>query len=91
MTRQPRVTYGLLNLTRRNGNDLSEPLEPGQRYRIKVVMNNVSQQFPAGHRIRLSISTSYWPLAWPPPEAARLSIYTENSTLKLPIRTPQGN
>ncbi len=85
-----RVTYGLLNLTRRNGNDLSEPLEPGQRYRIKVVMNNVSQQFPAGHRIRLSISTSYWPLAWPPPEAARLSIYTENSTLKLPIRTPQG-
>ena len=83
-----RVTYGLLNLARRNGNEMSEPLEPGRPYRVRVRMNNVSQSFPAGHRLRLSISTSYWPLAWPPPEAARLTIQTENSALKLPVRTP---
>lgn len=84
-----RVTYGLLNLARRNGNETSEPLEPGRPYRVRVRMNNVSQRFPTGHRLRLSISTSYWPLAWPPPEAARLTIQTENSALKLPVRTPQ--
>jgi hypothetical protein len=51
-------------------------------------MNHIAQQFPTGHRLRLSLSTSYWPLAWPPPEAVRLSITTGSSALKLPVRTP---
>ena len=37
---------------------------------IGVEKTSVAQAFPAGHRIRLSLSTSYWPLAWPPPEPA---------------------
>jgi predicted acyl esterase len=85
-----RVTYGLLNLTRRNSNEETEPLEPGERYRVRVNMNHIAQQFPAGHRLRLSISTSYWPLAWPPPEAVYLSIHTESSILRLPVRAPQA-
>jgi hypothetical protein len=83
-----RVTYGLLNLTHRNGNASPEPLEPGRKYRVRVAMNHIAQQFPTGHRLRLSLSTSYWPLAWPPPEAVRLSITTGSSALKLPVRTP---
>lgn len=84
-----RVTYGLLNLSHRNGNEVPEPLEPGRRYRVRVRMNHIAQQFPAGHRMRLSLSTSYWPLAWPPPQATRLTIHTEESSLKLPFRTPR--
>lgn len=84
-----RITYGLLNLSHRNGHGEPEPLEPGQCYRIRVQMNNIAQQFPVGHRLRLSISTSYWPLAWPPPQATRLTIYTEESALRLPLRTPR--
>ena len=63
-------------------------LQPGKRYRVRVQMNNIGQVFPAGHRIRLSLSTSYWPLAWAPPEPVRLSIFTGASRLLLPHRSP---
>ena len=84
-----RVTYGLLNLTHRNGHAQPEPLEPGRRYRVRIDMNHVAQVFPAGHRLRLSLSTAYWALAWPPPEAVRLGVYAEGSGLTLPVRTPR--
>lgn len=84
--RATRVTYGLLNLTHREDHESPEPLEPGKCYRVRIVLNGAAQSFPKGHRIRLSLSTSYWPLAWPPPEPARLSVYTGTSSLVLPIR-----
>ncbi|WP_153031701.1 CocE/NonD family hydrolase [Amycolatopsis sp. YIM 10] len=84
--RATRVTYGLLNLTHRDGHDHPEPLEPGRRYRVSIELNGVAQAFPPGHRIRLSLSTSYWPLAWPPPCRTRLTVYTGASTIRLPVR-----
>jgi putative CocE/NonD family hydrolase len=81
-----RVTYGLLNLTHRDGSDHPAPLTPGHAYRVRVRLNHVAQHFPIGHRLRLSISTSYWPLAWPPPEPAGISIATGDSRLVLPER-----
>ncbi|WP_031468133.1 CocE/NonD family hydrolase [Sciscionella sediminilitoris] len=84
--RATRVSYGLLNLTHRYGHDQPEPLEPGHRYRVRVPLNGVAQTFPAGHRIRLSLSSSYWPLAWPPPEPVCISVYTKESCFSLPVR-----
>ncbi len=84
-----RVTYGLLNLTHRDGHEQPEPLKPGQRYTVRVDMNDIAQRFPAGHKIRVSVSTSYWPLAWPSPRPAHLTIHTEGSQLTLPVREPQ--
>jgi hypothetical protein len=81
-----RVTYGLLNLTHRDGSAHPSPLTPGQQYRVTVTLNHIAQRFPAGHRLRLSISTSYWPLAWPPPTPVRLGIQTGTSRLLLPAR-----
>lgn len=81
-----RISYGLLNLTHRDGHESPEPLVPGQRYRATVQLNGMAQALPAGHRLRISISTSYWPLAWPPPRPARLSIFTGTSKLLLPTR-----
>ena len=49
-------------------------------------LNDVAYAFPAGHRLRLGISTSYWPLAWLPPEPARLTLSTGGSRLVLPVR-----
>jgi hypothetical protein len=84
--RATRVTFGMLNLTHRDGDEAPEPLVPGRRYRVRVHLNGVAQAFPAGHRIRLSLSTSYWPLAWPPPRPVRMSVFTGTSRLELPIR-----
>jgi len=81
-----RVTYGVLNLTHRDGHARPEPLEPGRRYRVRVQLNHIAQAFPRGHRLRVSVSTSYFPLAWPPPEPVRLTIYTADSELRLPER-----
>jgi putative CocE/NonD family hydrolase len=81
-----RVTYGLLNLTHRDSHAEPQPLEPGRRYRVRVGLNGVAQRFPTGHRIRLSLSTSYWPLAWTPPEPVRLTVVAGASSVTLPLR-----
>lgn len=84
-----RVTYGLLNLTHRDSHEVPQPLEPDKRYRVRVQLNDIAQRFEKGHRIRLSLSTSYFPLAWPPPSRARLTIYTHGSRFILPERPPR--
>ena len=84
-----RVTYGLLNLTHRDGSCEPAPMEPGRPYAIRVKLNDIAQRVPAGHRLRLSLSTSYWPVAWPPPEPTRLTIETGASRLLVPRRLPR--
>ncbi|KAF0845387.1 CocE/NonD family hydrolase [Nocardia caishijiensis] len=84
-----RVTYGLLNLTHRDGSAEPQPLEPGRTYRVRLPLNGIAHSFPPGHRIRLSVSSSYWPLAWPSPEPVMLAVHTGASTLTLPERAPR--
>ena len=81
-----RVTYGLLNLCHRNSHAEPKPLEPGRTSSIRIQLNHVAQRFPAGNRLRISISTSYWPLAWPPPKPVRLTLSMGGSRLELPVR-----
>ncbi|MEQ6890102.1 CocE/NonD family hydrolase [Halomonas sp. CS7] len=84
-----RVTYGLLNLTHRESHASPSPLEPGRHYRVRLQLNDVAQAFPRGHRLRLSLSTSYWPLAWAPPEPVRLTLFDRGCVLHLPVRPPR--
>jgi putative CocE/NonD family hydrolase len=85
-----RVTYGLLNLTHRDSHESPAPLEPGKRYRVRVQLNDIAHVFPAGHRIRVAVSTSYWPIAWPSPAPAMLTLYSGASVLDLPVRRPRA-
>lgn len=87
--RSLRVSYGLLNLTHRDSDEAPAPLEPGRRYRVAVKLNDIAHRFPAGHRIRVAISTSYWPIAWPSPEAFTLTLQSGTSSLLLPVRPPR--
>ena len=82
-----RVSYGVLNLTHRDGHEKPAPLAAGQRYRVRIQLNDAGSVFPAGHRIRLAISTAYWPMIWPAPERATLLI--SGGTLELPVRAPR--
>ncbi|GHC15940.1 CocE/NonD family hydrolase [Aidingimonas halophila] len=84
-----RVSYGLLNLTHRVSDEHPAPLQVGKRYRVRVALKHIAQQFPAGHAIRLSISTSYWPLAWPSPRPVTLTVTPGQSRLILPGRAPR--
>jgi uncharacterized protein len=83
-----RVSYAVLNLTHRDGHEKPAPLAAGQRYRVCIQLNDASSVFPAGHRVRLALSTAYWPMIWPSPEKATLTIL--GGTLDLPVRPPQA-
>ncbi len=86
-----RVTYGIKNLTHRNGHARPEPLVPGKKYRVSVQMNDIAHIFPPGHRLRISVSSSYFPLAWVPPAVAGLKVYMNESSVELPVKTATGN
>jgi uncharacterized protein len=84
-----RVSFGVLNLTHRNGSEHPEPLEPGKRYRVRMQLNDAAYSFAPAHRLRVSLSTAYWPMVWPSPETVTLLIYPGSSKLELPVR-PHG-
>jgi putative CocE/NonD family hydrolase len=79
-----RVTWGVLNLTHRDSHAEPTPLAPGQAYRVHLQLNDIAHAFPPGHRIRVALSTNYFPLIWPSPERATLTLGA--GTLTLPVR-----
>ena len=82
-----RTSYAVFNLDHLAGHDKPQRLEPGKRYRARILLNALGHRFQAGHRVRLAISTAYWPLIWPTPERVTLTVHTANSRLALPART----
>jgi predicted acyl esterase len=83
-----RVSYGVLNLTHRDGHEYPLPLVSGERYHVRLQLNDAGSVIPAGHRLRLAFSTAYWPMIWPSPERATLLIFA--GTLDLPVRVAQA-
>jgi putative CocE/NonD family hydrolase len=79
------VTWGQLNLTHRDSHTDPQPLVPGQRYTVNVRLNVIGYTLPAGHRWRVAVSPTYWPHAWPSPEAVTLTVY--GGQLRLPALT----
>jgi putative CocE/NonD family hydrolase len=85
-----RISYGLLNLTHRNGHERPLALVPGERITVTVQLNDVAHAFAPGNRIRVALSTSYWPLVWPSPEPVTLGVFAGASRLMLPSRAPRA-
>jgi hypothetical protein len=83
------VSYGILNLTHRNSHELPEALEPHKRYSVRVQLNDIAHSFAPGSRIRIAVSTAFWPVVWPSPRPATVSLFTGASTLSLPVRQAQ--
>ncbi len=85
-----RVSFGILNLCHLDGHERPCDVEPGERYRVELRLDDVAYAFPREHRIRLALSTAYWPMIWPSPEPVRLTVYSGKSTLDLPVRPPRN-
>jgi uncharacterized protein len=84
------VSYGLRNLTHRNGHEAPTPLEVGQAYDIDVPCYFTAHTFAAGSRIRVAVSESLWPMVWPSPRPVTLEITLGDSTLSLPVRARES-
>ena len=81
-----RVTYQILNLCQRESREHPTPMEPGKRYSVRIPLRDLAYRFKKDHRIRIALSTTYWPLIWPSPDAVTLTVYPADSTLELPVR-----
>ena len=81
-----RITVGLLNLTHRDSHEHAAALVRGQVYDAVVDLDDTAYAIPPGHRIAVSLSTTYWPIAWPSPQLATLTLHTAQSWLDLPVR-----
>jgi putative CocE/NonD family hydrolase len=83
------VAQQVFNLTHRDGHEHPQALAPGHGYTVCVPLDATAHAFPAGHRLRVALSPTYWPLAWPSPEAVVLTLGCAESTLELPVRPPR--
>ncbi|MEO9337664.1 CocE/NonD family hydrolase [Mesorhizobium sp. SB112] len=81
-----RVSYQVMNLTHRDSHENPEPLEPGKFYDVKVKLCDCGHRFNAGHKVRIAISSAYWPMVWPAPTAATISLVAGESSVNLPVR-----
>jgi hypothetical protein len=80
------VSYGLLNLTHRDGHEHPAALAPGRAYDVEIPLNFTAHRFGPGSRARVALSESLWPLVWPAPHPAALSLDLGASRLDLPVR-----
>ena len=82
-----RVSWGVINLAHRHGNETPEPVTPGVPIDVVVRLDECGYHFAVGHRIRLSISTAYWPMVMPCPYLVTAQIHTGKCTAaQLPVR-----
>ncbi|MCB1461721.1 MAG: CocE/NonD family hydrolase [Nitratireductor sp.] len=79
-----RITWGVLNLCQRDSQEKPKKLKPGEWVEVVMRLDDIAWRAPAGNRLRLSISSAYWPMVWPSPEEATLTI--SQGTLELPLR-----
>jgi uncharacterized protein len=80
------VSYGVLNLTRRDSMEQPTPLKSGEFYDIELPLYMIAHRFKRGNRIRAAVSESLWPLIWPSPQTATLQFALGASHLVLPVR-----
>jgi putative CocE/NonD family hydrolase len=79
-----RVSFGVLNLAHRHGNAAPEAVAPGETMAVRLRLDACGYRFGPGHRIRLALSSVYWPLVLPPPQATTLSLDPGSLCLDLP-------
>lgn len=81
-----RITYRPRNLCHDDSHEVATKLVPGQRYEVEFELNECAHRLLAGHQLRLALSTSYWPIVWPAPEAVEITLHLEGCALILPER-----
>ncbi|SVA41213.1 uncharacterized protein METZ01_LOCUS94067 [marine metagenome] len=81
-----RVTYAIRNLALDQIGEGCQDLKPHEPRQICIEFPNVAYRFAKGHRIRLAFSSAYWPLIWPSPKLAEITLHLAKTQLTLPIR-----
>ncbi|MEM1048287.1 MAG: CocE/NonD family hydrolase [Pseudomonadota bacterium] len=82
-----RVSFGVLNLCHRNGNEKPRPMPPGRAEDVEIPLDECGYRFLPGHQIGLAVSTAYWPMILPGPERVTATLALgPHAALALPVR-----
>ena len=79
------MTWGLCNLTHREGHEVGTAVSINQPLTVTVPLNMRGHHLRAGHRWLVAVSSTYWPHLWPAPHDVVLTI--AQCDLILPVRT----
>lgn len=79
-----RISYGVLNLTHHLSHATPQALASGKEFEATVTLDHCAYRVPKGHKLRIAVSSAYWPLLWPSPKAATLTLRAGH--LDLPVR-----
>lgn len=79
------ITFGVINLTHHRSDQEPNALIEGQKIDVKFALDQIGYRVPKGHKLRLAVSTSYWPVIWPSPEQAEISL--NEGSIEIPIRS----
>ncbi|MFF7986918.1 CocE/NonD family hydrolase [Streptomyces sp. NPDC007901] len=80
------VSFGVLNLTHRDGSERPAPLVPGEFYDVGLDLRFVARRIRTGSRIRVAVSSTFWPVAALPPHRVALTLETgPTSSLSLTL------
>jgi uncharacterized protein len=79
-----RLSYAIFNLCHHASHEFPSALTPGSPVEVNFKLKGIAQTVPAGHRLRMSVSTSYWPMIWPSPDAATVTIHHTGSAVTIP-------
>lgn len=80
-----RVSYGVLNLALDEKRENFTPLKNGEFIQRELKLDCCGHKFSKGSKIRLSLATTFWPMFWPMPENATLTLDLNNCEFNLPI------
>lgn len=78
------ITYGIINLSQRDGREVCAKVEAGTAYRIQYNLNDIAHRIVKGHKLRVSVSNAMWPMAWPVADNHELTLNLQNCSLNLP-------
>jgi predicted acyl esterase len=86
------ITRGVLNLSHRDGHKPEQvkhmPIDEATR--VNWQLNACAYTLRAGHTLLLSLTPNYWPMVWPSPEPAELTVsFADANLVKLPV-LPRG-
>jgi len=84
------ASWGTLNLAHRDGSGAPGDLPPGAPVTVTLRLNDLARRVPAGHRLRLALATQHWPILWPQPWLASVTLASGQGCLALPLREPRA-
>lgn len=78
------ITYGIVNLSQRDGREVCADVQAGTVYRIRYDLNDIAHRVVRGHRLRVAVSNAMFPMAWPVADNHTLTLHLKGCRVNLP-------